>query len=308
MTQPILSIRDLTVSFPGARDTRVTVVDDVTFDVGRGESVALVGESGSGKSVTALTAMALGAPASRVDRGSVLVGGADLIAMDEPQRSAVRGHELAMIFQSPRTSLNPLLRAGDQIARVVRRREGLGARESRRRAVELMTAVGIDDPDRRYGAFPHQLSGGMAQRVMIALALAVKPALLIADEPTTALDVTIQRQIFDLLLDLRDEFGIALLLITHDLAVVAETSERVVVMAGGRVVECGSTKAILTEAVHPYTQRLVGSILRADRRVRLQRWTGDESVPAPGSSTELHPVDGSLGHWVLPSPDAGART
>jgi ABC-type dipeptide/oligopeptide/nickel transport system ATPase component len=174
-----------------------------------------------------------------------------------------------MIFQSPRASLNPLIKAGDQIARVVRLRTGAAKREARTEAVELMAAVGIDDPRRRYGAYPHQLSGGMAQRVMIAMALARRPDLLIADEPTTALDVTIQKQIFDLLSELQRRLSMSVLLITHDLAVVAETSDRVVVLFRGRVVEAGPVRAIFDEPAHPYTRRLVGSILRADKRVPL---------------------------------------
>ena len=209
------------------------MVDGVSFDVVRQETVALVGESGSGKSVTALSIVGLNADTARIDAGRIMVDDHDLLAMDEEERRSYRGRRIAMIFQSPRSSLNPLVKAGDQIARVVRLRSGADAKPARRQAVELMGAVGIEDPERRYNAYPHQLSGGMAQRVMIAMALAVRPELLIADEPTTALDVTIQKQIFELLTDLQERYGMSILLITHDLGVVAETSDRVVVLLQG---------------------------------------------------------------------------
>jgi ABC-type dipeptide/oligopeptide/nickel transport system ATPase component len=264
---PILAVEGLSVSFPGLRDERVRVVDDVSFEVGRGETVALVGESGSGKSVTALAIAGLGAPAARIEAGRALLDGEDLIAMSDDERRGYRGSRVGMIFQSPRSSLNPLVRVGEQIARVVRLHRPVERAEAREAAIELMRSVGIEDPGRRARAYPHQLSGGMAQRVMIAMALAAEPELLIADEPTTALDVTIQAQIFDLLLDLRDAHDMSVLLITHDLAVVAETSDRVLGLYRGRVVESGSTRAIFDEPAHAYTQRLTRSILRADRRV-----------------------------------------
>ncbi len=267
--QPILRVEGLSLSFPALRESRVQVLDDVSFDVRRPETVALVGESGSGKSVSALAIMGLSAEGARIDGGRILVDDRDLLVMDEEERRPYRGRRIAMIFQSPRASLNPLVKAGDQIARVVRLRTGESAKRARAEAIELMEAVGIDDPQRRRDAYPHQLSGGMAQRVMIAMALAVRPELLIADEPTTALDVTIQKQIFDLLGDLQRRYSMSVLLITHDLAVVAETSDRVVVLFRGRVVEAGPARAIFEEPAHPYTRRLVGSILRADRRVAL---------------------------------------
>jgi ABC-type dipeptide/oligopeptide/nickel transport system ATPase component len=269
MSDPILAVEELSLSFPGLREDRVSVLDRVSFEVHRPETVALVGESGSGKSVTALAIMGLQAEGARIDGGRVLVDGRDVLALGGDERRAYRGRRVAMIFQSPRASLNPLVKVGTQIARAVALRSGGKPKHARREAVELMDAVGIDDPERRFSAYPHQLSGGMAQRVMIAMALAVRPEVLIADEPTTALDVTIQKQIFELLADLQRRYEMSILLITHDLAVVAETSDRVVVLYDGRVVESASAEEIFAAPQHPYTQRLVGSILRADKKVPL---------------------------------------
>jgi ABC-type dipeptide/oligopeptide/nickel transport system ATPase component len=304
---PILTVERLSVSFPGLRENRVPVLDEVSFDVRRPETLALVGESGSGKSVTALAIMGLSAETARIDGGRILVDDRDLLAMDEDERRGYRGRRIAMIFQSPRSSLNPLVKSGDQIARVVRLRTGARAKDARAEAVELMAAVGIDDPSRRYDAYPHQLSGGMAQRVMIAMALAVRPELLIADEPTTALDVTIQKQIFDLLGDLQRRFSMSVLLITHDLAVVAETSDRVVVLFGGRVVEAGPVRAIFEAPAHPYTKRLVGSIMRADKRVPLPDLPSvEESAVDAASGGELQPVGDVPGHVAFRAPVAAA--
>jgi oligopeptide/dipeptide ABC transporter ATP-binding protein len=304
MSDPaILAVDGLSVSFPGLRDERTQVLDGVSFDVRRPETVALVGESGSGKSVSALSIMGLLPESARIDGG----------------RIETRGRA-AMIFQSPRASLNPLVKAGDQIARVVRLRAGESAKRARAEAVELMDAVGIDDPERRYHAYPHQLSGGMAQRVMIAMALAPEPELLIADEPTTGLDVTIQQQIFDVLLELQERLRMSVLLITHDLALVAETCDRVVVMHGGHVVEVGPVEAIYEEPAHPYTRRLLGSVLRVDRRVEVGErlapradggivYTSEgcrysakcEHVfgPCLGVRPELLPVGSAPGHFAL---------
>lgn len=302
--KPILTVEDLSLSFPGLRDSRVQVLDGVSFDVRRAETVALVGESGSGKSVTALAIMGLGAETARIESGRILVDDRDVLTMDEEERRAYRGRRIAVIFQSPRASLNPLVKAGDQIARVVRLRTGESAKRARADAVELMEAVGLDDPKRRYHAYPHQLSGGMAQRVMIAMALAMRPALLIADEPTTALDVTIQKQIFDLLGELQQRYSMSILLITHDLAVVAETSDRVLVLFGGRVVEAGPARAIFEEPTHPYTRRLVGSILRADKRVALPD-VSPMDAPEPGEEAPdgsgLEPVGDVPGHLAARS-------
>jgi peptide/nickel transport system ATP-binding protein len=274
---PLLAVEELSLSFPTARGDRLPVLDRVSFEVGRKETVALVGESGSGKTVTALAIMGLQAPTASIDGGRVLVDGADVRELER-----YRGNRVGMIFQLPKQSLNPLVKAGEQIARVVRLHRGVGEREAAAEAVELMNAVGIDGAARRFHSYPHQLSGGMAQRVMIAMALAARPSLLIADEPTTGLDVTIQEQIFELLLDLQERFEMSILLITHDLAVVAETCDRLVVMHGGQVVEVGPVEAIFEEPRHPYTRRLLASVLRADRRVAVER-----RPPAPGQTERI---------------------
>jgi peptide/nickel transport system ATP-binding protein len=265
----LLRVEDLSVSFPALRGERTSVLDRVSFEIGRQETVALVGESGSGKTVTALTVMGLNHPSASVDGGRILLEGSDLLEGGSGRRRDYRGTQIGMIFQSPKASLNPLVKAGAQIARVVRLHQGVSQRRAHEIAVGLMRSVGINDPERRYHAYAHQLSGGMAQRVMIAMALSSQPELLIADEPTTGLDVTIQEQIFELLLELKERLKMSILLITHDLALVAETSDRVVVMHGGHVVENGPVEAIFDEPRHPYTQRLVGSVLRADRRINV---------------------------------------
>jgi oligopeptide/dipeptide ABC transporter ATP-binding protein len=263
----LLRVKDLSLSFPALRGARTVVLDRVSFEIGRQETVALVGESGSGKTVTALAIMGLSHPAASLDGGRVLLENRDLLAMDDVQKREYRGKRIGMIFQAPKASLNPLVKAGAQIARVVRLHQDVSQKQAKEIAVGLMRSVGINDASRRYHSYPHQLSGGMAQRVMIAMALSSEPDLLIADEPTTGLDVTIQEQIFELLLELQDRLRMSVLLITHDLALVAETCDRVAVMHGGHVVEIGPVEAIFEEPKHPYTQRLVGSVLRADRRV-----------------------------------------
>jgi oligopeptide/dipeptide ABC transporter ATP-binding protein len=263
----LLQVEDLSLSFPTVRGSRTRVLDRVSFEVGRQETVALVGESGSGKTVTALATMGLNHPAASVEGGRILLAGQDLLALDEAQKREYRGRRISMIFQAPKASLNPLVKAGAQIARVVRLHQGVSQKRAEEIAVELMRSIGIHDAARRYHSYPHQLSGGMAQRVMIAMALSSQPDLLIADEPTTGLDVTIQEQIFELLLELKDRLTMSILLITHDLALVAETSDRVAVMHAGHVVETGPVQAIFDEPKHPYTQHLVSSVLRADRRV-----------------------------------------
>ncbi len=236
-------------------------VDGVDLDVSEGRTLGVVGESGCGKSVTALSIMRLIDPPGRVEDGSrILFGGRDLAELDEEELRAVRGNEISMIFQEPMTSLNPVYTVGDQIVEAVVLHRQVSQPEARRRAIEMLRLVGIPSPERRAGDYPHQMSGGMRQRVMIAMALACDPKLLIADEPTTALDVTIQAQILELMKDLRDRLGMAIMLITHDLGVVAEMCDDVAVMYAGRVVERGPVEAIFSSPQHPYTEALLHSI------------------------------------------------
>ena len=257
---PILEVRDLrTVFFTSAGLFRA--VDGVSFAVGRGETLAIVGESGCGKSVTALSIMRLVPdPPGRVVGGQVVLDGIDLLGLDEPAMRKIRGDRMSMIFQEPMTSLNPVMTIGRQISEAIRLHRRVGRRQARAQAIEMLRLVRIPVPERRAREYPHQLSGGMRQRAMIAMALACRPALLIADEPTTALDVTIQAQILALVLELQQRLGMALILITHDLAVVAETAQRVIVMYAGRKVEEASVAALFADPRHPYTRGLMASI------------------------------------------------
>ncbi|HEU4763858.1 MAG TPA: ABC transporter ATP-binding protein [Gemmatimonadales bacterium] len=259
---PILSVRDLRVAFPGPAGP-VHPVDGVSFDVAKGETLALVGESGCGKSLTALALLRLVPPPGRVAEGSrVSLDGSDLLALDAEALRRVRGRRIGMVFQDPLTSLNPVLRIGEQIAEGIVA-HGLASRhEARARALALLREVGIADAEARLDAYPHQLSGGMRQRVGIAIALACEPDVLIADEPTTALDVTIQAQILEILDRLRRERGMALLLITHDFGIVAGRADRVAVMYAGQVVETGTTSAVFAHPSHPYTDGLLASVPR----------------------------------------------
>jgi oligopeptide/dipeptide ABC transporter ATP-binding protein len=259
----LLSVRDLTVSFTTAQG-RLRAVDGVSFDVNAGEMFAIVGESGSGKSVTALAVMGLLPPSGRVDHGDIWFRDRNLLQCAETDLQQVRGREVAMVFQDPLAALNPVHRVGRQIAEVLRIHEDVGRRAARARAVQLLELTGIPEPARRVDAYPHELSGGMRQRVMLAMALACRPALLIADEPTTALDVTVQAQILDLLRSLRDELGLAVVLVTHDLGVVAGVADQVLVMYGGRAVERGTSDEIFYESRHPYTRALVSAVPRLD--------------------------------------------
>src|SRR5262249_52473899 len=238
----------------------VAAVDDVSFEIREGETLGLVGESGCGKSVTALSILRLVQPPGRIVRGVVLFKGRDLLALSETEMRAVRGAEIALIFQEPTTALNPVFTIGDQIGEALLVHHRATRREARRRAIELLEAVRIPDASARVRDYPHQLSGGMRQRVLIAIALACKPSLIIADEPTTALDVTIQAQILDLLREMKSAFDLALLLITHDLGVIAETADRVAVMYAGRIVEEGPVRSVFHQPKHPYTRGLLASI------------------------------------------------
>ena len=239
----------------------VRAVEDLSFTLKRGETLAIVGESGCGKSMTALSLMRLiPEPPGRIAAGSVVLEGRDLLKLDEESMRQVRGNEISMIFQEPMTSLNPVLTVGNQIGETLRLHQRLPEAQIKARTIEMLRLVGIPEPEQRAREYPHQLSGGMRQRVMIAIALACNPKVLIADEPTTALDVTIQAQIINLMIDLQRELGTALILITHDLGVVAETAQRVIVMYAGRKVEQASVEAIFDRPMHPYTRGLLDSV------------------------------------------------
>ncbi len=236
-------------------------VDDVSFSVRRGETLAIVGESGCGKSVTALSVMRLVPdPPGRIVGGKIVLEGTDLLGLDEAAMRAVRGNRISMIFQEPMTSLNPVMRIGDQITEVVHLHQKVTHKEAWKQAVDMLRLVRIPEPERRAVEYPHQLSGGMRQRAMIAMALACRPALLIADEPTTALDVTIQAQILALIVDLQKKLGTGLILITHDLGVVAQTAQRVIVMYAGKKVEEATVEALFEKPLHPYTRGLMASM------------------------------------------------
>jgi oligopeptide/dipeptide ABC transporter ATP-binding protein len=259
MSDRLLRVENLRTWFD-TPDGVARAVDGLSFSMRRGETLGLVGESGCGKSVTSLSIMGLLTGAWHHPTGQVWFEGRDVLGLPEPQRRALRGSAMAMVFQEPMTSLNPVYRVGAQVAEPLRRHKGLGRREAGLAAVALLERVGLPDPARRARDYPHQLSGGMKQRVLIAMALACEPRLLIADEPTTALDVTIQAQILDLLRDLQNDTGMAVLLITHDLGVVAELAHRVVVMYGGRAVETGDVGPVYDAPRHPYTQGLFRSL------------------------------------------------
>ena len=279
MTDPLLKVENLTTVFDGPRRP-VVAVDDVSFEIRRGETLGLVGESGSGKSVTAYSIINLLPSSGRITAGRVRFEGRDLLALPAHEMRAVRGAGIGFVFQEPTAALNPVMRVGAQIAEALTV-HGLASRgDARARAVELLRAVRIPDAQKRVDDYPHQLSGGMRQRVMIAVALACHPPLIIADEPTTALDVTVQAQVLDVLRGLCREFGVSLLLITHDLGVIAETADRVAVMYAGRLVEEGPVREVFSRPLHPYTEGLL------------------RSIPGAGGATNsrLHAIDG-----VVPS-------
>ena len=266
MTKPILTVQDLTTGFD-IEGEMVWAVRGVNFEIREGEILGLVGESGSGKSVTALSIMRLiPDPPGKISKGTISLGDTNLLALSHQQMRKIRGKEIAMIFQEPMTSLNPVFSIGMQVMEAVQHHEGLSRAAARARAAEMLTKVGIPDAKKRLNDYPHQFSGGMRQRVMIAIALICNPRLLIADEPTTALDVTIQAQILDLMLDMHAQTQSAILLITHDLAVVAETCDRVIVMYGGQIQEKAPVIDLFENPLHPYTKGLLASIPNPQRR------------------------------------------
>ena len=261
--RPVLDIRNLKTMFP-IEDKPVALIDGVSLSVGRGEMLAVVGESGSGKSMTFLSAIGLVPTPGRVTEGQVLLEGVDLLKLSPAELRHLRGTRISMVFQDPLTGLNPVFTIGAQIGEVIRAHHNVSRRDIRARAIALLERVHIPDPHRRIDDYPHQLSGGMRQRVLIAMAIALGPKILIADEPTTALDVTVQAQILELLAELRDETGMAMVLITHDLGLVARHARRVAVMYGGRVVEVGPLDEVFARPRHPYTVSLFRSIPHLD--------------------------------------------
>jgi oligopeptide/dipeptide ABC transporter ATP-binding protein len=275
---PLLEVDDLQTSFTVGEGQDVRAVDGVNFVVHAGETLAIVGESGSGKSVTSLSIMRLlPKKIGRISRGTIRLRGRDLVSLSDREMRAIRGNDIGMIFQEPMTSLNPVHTIGAQIAEVVMQHDRLKKADAHKRAVEILELVGIPEPAKRANQYPHQMSGGMRQRAMIAMALSCEPSVLIADEPTTALDVTIQAQILDLMRNLQKKMGMAIVFITHDLGVVAEMANRVVVMYAGQVVETGTVEEIFTKPLMPYTSGLMQSIPRmgeSEVKVRLQTIPG----------------------------------
>ena len=262
MTTPLLSVRDLEIAFR-SDGTDIPVVRDLSFDLAHGETLGIVGESGCGKSITALSLLGLvPSPPGRATKGQILFEGEDLVGAREQRLNQVRGNDISMVFQEPMTSLNPVYTIGEQIAETARVHFGLSKAKAWKRAVEMLSLVGIPSPDQRAYDYPHQLSGGMRQRVMIAIALVCEPKILIADEPTTALDVTVQAQIFDLFQDLKRQIGAAIILITHDIGVVAQMTDRVMVMYAGRKIEEAPVAQFVRDPRHPYTSGLVSCIPR----------------------------------------------
>ena len=283
MADRLLEVKDLKVKF-ATEDGIVQAVDGISFDLERGKVLGIVGESGSGKSVTAMTLMGLTRGINARFDGEVLYKGTDLLQVSDRDMQNYRGNELGMIFQDPMTSLNPVYRIGDQIAEAIQAHEHVGKRGAKARTVELLRQVGIPNPESRVDDFPHQFSGGMRQRAMIAMALSCNPSILIADEPTTALDVTIQAQIVELVSRLKDDFNSAVIFITHDLGVIADIADEIIVMYAGRVVERGSKRDVFYDPQMPYTWGLLGSIPRLDR-------------PRP---ERLHTIEGSPPSLINP--------
>jgi peptide/nickel transport system ATP-binding protein len=278
--EPLLRVEDLRVHFD-TPDGTVRAVDGITYELERGRVLGIVGESGSGKSVASLAIMGLASAEGGHVSGRVLLGGRDLLTLGDEQLRAIRGNEIAMIFQDPLSALHPFYRVGAQLAEAIQAHRDVSKAQARARTLELLELVGIAEAARRIDSYPHELSGGMRQRAMIAMALANEPALLIADEPTTALDVTVQAQILDLIMRLKDELGMGVLLISHDLGIVAETADEIAVMYAGRIVERAPTEQIFAAPEHPYTWGLLGSIPRLDAP------RGDELVPIAGRPPSL---------------------
>lgn len=313
----LIEVKNLITSFFTA-DGEVRAVDGVSFEIEEGKTMGLVGESGCGKSVTALSIMRLiPSPPGKIVGGEILLRGRNLLELNREEMRKMRGNEISMVFQEPMTSLNPVFTIGNQIGEAIRLHQGLNRRETRKKVVEMLRLVKIADPEARISDYPHQLSGGMRQRVMIAMALSCNPSLLIADEPTTALDVTIQAQILELMRELQERLGMALLLITHDLGVVAEQAHDVAIMYAGKVVERALPKEIFSRPLHPYTVGLLNSVpgIRGEKKKRLNAIPG--VVPSPlelpggcrfrdrcpkaggicaGAEPEL--VEKQKGHWV----------
>jgi oligopeptide transport system ATP-binding protein len=282
---PFLELRNLSVEMRD-KDRRIRVLDDVSLAIRRGTTLGVVGESGCGKSMTALAIMRLLPPGFEITSGQILLDGEDIARQPEARIRALRGNDISMIFQEPMTSLNPVFTVGDQIAEAVRQHQNVTRAEAAARALDMMRAVQIPAAESRLDAYPHEFSGGMRQRVMIAMALLCRPDLLIADEPTTALDVTVQAQIMELLAELQRDFGMAMVLITHDLGVIAGSAERVMVMYGGRVMERAPVGPLFADPAHPYTQGLLAAIPRVDQK-------GDQLSAISGSPPNMtHPPAG----------------
>jgi peptide/nickel transport system ATP-binding protein len=279
MTAPVLSVRDLVVQFPTRRGV-LTAVDRISFDIAPGEVLGVVGESGAGKSMTGAAVIGLLEPPGRIAGGEILLKGERIDNLPPEAMRKIRGKRIGMVFQDPLTSLNPLYTVGEQLIETIQTHTSMTHSQARSRAIDLLTEVGIPAPDKRIDAFPHQFSGGMRQRVVLALALCAEPELVIADEPTTALDVSVQAQIITLLKNLCKDHGTAVMLITHDMGVIAETADRVAVMYAGRIAEIGPVQDVIKRARHPYTEGLMGSIPSLDA-------TADRLVQIPGSMPRL---------------------
>jgi peptide/nickel transport system ATP-binding protein len=282
MAQPVLSVRDLRVEFVTRRGV-LKAIDGISFDIGKGEVLGVVGESGAGKSVTGSAVIGLIDPPGRIAGGEVLLSGMRIDNLPPEEMRRVRGKRIGMIFQDPLTSLNPLYRVSEQLIETIRTHTNLSASGARKRAIDLLAEVGIPAPDKRIDSYPHEFSGGMRQRVVIALALCAEPELIIADEPTTALDVSVQAQIISLLKRLGREHGTAIMLVTHDMGVIAETADRVAVMYAGRIAEIGPVRDVVQNPLHPYAKGLMGAIpsLESD---------ADRLVQIPGSMPRLSAI------------------